>query len=107
MAPKQKAASRQKHAKRQQNKPLPGKVLEKLDRKKARLQKKIDKEQDRIKNPKGYKKRQKSYKQGLESLDSQIVDNNEKLVKRLKKRDPDEALENALHEEHHEIYPVE
>jgi hypothetical protein len=92
------SSKRQNHAKKQQDKPLPDKIIEKLDKKKARLLKKMEKE-EAVKNASKYKKKQNSYQHGLDSLNSQIEDKNVELIKKLKKLPLPEDLEVILKEE--------
>lgn len=85
---------RQNHA-RKQDKPLPDKIIEKLDRKKAKLLKKMKKE-EAIKNVSKYKKKQNSYQRGLDSINSQIDNKSVKLIKDLKKLPLPEELESIM-----------
>lgn len=85
---KKKTGFRSNHAKRQVNtKPVPEKVLGMLEKRKKKLEKKIKlMEEQPIKDKRAYKKRMESKVFGLESLNKQIEDNRELLIKELKKR---------------------
>lgn len=91
--------SRNKNTKKKEVKPLPEAVLEKLENKKARLAKKLEKAEEEIRKPKQFKKRQKSYQYGLDTLNAQIVDTKEDLAKSLKKRELPEELSAILEKE--------
>lgn len=91
--------SRNKNTKKKEVKPLPEAVLEKLEKKKARLAKKLEKAEEEIRKPKQFKKRQKSYQYGLDTLNAQIVDTKEDLAKSLKKRELPEELSAILEKE--------
>jgi hypothetical protein len=91
-------SNRQKHAKKQQSKPLPEAVIERLEKKKSKLAKKLE-EPKEIKKPSKYKKRQKSYQNGMDSLDAQIAEHTEEMIKSLKKREVPESLNAILNEE--------
>lgn len=80
-------------------KPLPEAVLQRLEKKKARLAKKLAEPHEEIKKPKKFKKRQKSYQYGMESLESQISDTKEELTKSLKKRPLPPDLHKIMEEE--------
>lgn len=86
---------------KRKEKPLPDTVLQRLEKKKLKLQKKIDKaeKEKQIKSPRAYKKRQKSYQYGIENLSTAIEETKEELEKRLKKMPVPEDLKTILDEE--------
>ena len=79
-----------KHSKRTENeqKPVPEKVLQLLERRRKRLVKKIValEAETNVANKQAYNKRLKSMKLTLQSLESQLEENHHILIKDLKKR---------------------
>ncbi len=78
---------------------MPEAVLEKLEKKKARLAKKLEKKPDEIRRPKEYKKKQKSYQYGMDTLNAQIEETKEEMEKSLKKRPIPDELNAILEKE--------
>lgn len=78
---------------------MPEAVLEKLEKKKARLAKKLEQPKESIRDKKKYQKRQKSYQYGMESLNAQIEETKEEMVKSLKKREIPPELDAIFKEE--------
>ena len=91
--------SRNRNSKKKETKPLPEAVLEKLEKKKARLAKKLEKPKEEIRRPKEFKKKQKSYQYGLDTLNTQIEEVTEELEKSLKKRTVPDSLNAILEKE--------
>ena len=96
---KKSTASRSKNTRSKEKRPLPEAVLEKLEKKKAKLVKKLETPKEPIRKPKEYKKRQKSYQYGMETLNAQIEETTDELVKSLKKRGVPEELQAIFEEE--------
>lgn len=103
---KKKNGVTKKHSHRESKVP-PETVLQKLEKKKARLAKKLEEPRDPIKKPKQYKKRRKSYEYGIENLSAQIEDTKELLTKSLKKRPIPESLEKTMAEEGEQVKRLE
>lgn len=91
--------SRNRNSKKKETKPLPEAVLGKLEKKKARLAKKLEKPKEEIRRPKEFKKKQKSYQYGLDTLNTQIEETTEEMVKSLKKRPISDELNAILEKE--------
>jgi len=96
---KKSTASRSKNTRSKEKRPLPETVLEKLEKKKAKLVKKLETPKEPIRKPKEYKKRQKSYQYGMETLNAQIEETTDELVKSLKKHGIPEELQVIFEEE--------
>ena len=96
---KKTTATRSKNTRSKEERPLPEAVLERLEKKKAKLAKKLEKPKEDIRKPKEYKKRQKSYQYGMETLSAQIEETTTEMVKDLKKRIVPEELEAIFKEE--------
>lgn len=78
---------------------MPEAVLEKLEKKKAKLAKKLEKDQEPIRKPKNFKRRQKSYQYGIDNLNVQIEETTEEMLKSLKKRPVPEEISAILSKE--------
>lgn len=98
---KSNSSSRPRNATKRKDKPLPDAILQRLEKKKLKLQKKIEKaeKEKKIKSPKAYKKRQKSYQYGIDNLNAVIEETKEELEKRLKKMPVPEPILTVLEEE--------
>ena len=96
---KKTTASRSKNTRSKEERPLPEAVLEKLEKKKAKLIKKLETPKEPIRKPKQYKKKQKSYQYGVETLSAQIEETTDEMIKSLKKRDLPEELQAIFEEE--------